>query len=193
MLSHEEICMRPPITLYLIGFAGTGKYTIAKEVTKSGYKLIDNHLINNPIFSLLDLDGVTPISEKAWDAIEIIRKAILGFISQDFISCYVLTNELEEGAIDHMIYDQVKEAAEKRGSLFIPVKLSVSLEEHKRRITNPDRLLRFKTTHSDKVYTKNELIQIDHPYLLEIDVTELSPIQAADHILSFVENVKNDL
>lgn len=44
--------MKHPITLYLIGFAGTGKYTIAKELVKFGYKVIDNHLINNPIFSL---------------------------------------------------------------------------------------------------------------------------------------------
>lgn len=42
--------MGPPITLYLIGFAGTGKYTIAKELAKVGYKLVDNHLINNSIF-----------------------------------------------------------------------------------------------------------------------------------------------
>lgn len=45
--------MTRPVTLYLIGFAGTGEYTIAKEIANHGYKVVDNHLINNPIFSLL--------------------------------------------------------------------------------------------------------------------------------------------
>jgi shikimate kinase len=36
--------------IYLIGFAGAGKFTIAKEICKSAEaRLVDNHLINNPI------------------------------------------------------------------------------------------------------------------------------------------------
>ena len=57
------------VILYLIGKAGTGKYTIAKEIEKSGFSLCDNHLINNPIFSLLNLDGQSPVPQFAWDAI----------------------------------------------------------------------------------------------------------------------------
>jgi len=34
--------------ILLIGFAGTGKYTIGRELCRrTGAKLIDNHLINN--------------------------------------------------------------------------------------------------------------------------------------------------
>ena len=45
----------------LIGFAGTGKYTIGRELCeRTGAKLIDNHLINNPIFKVTNADGVTP-------------------------------------------------------------------------------------------------------------------------------------
>ncbi|HJD60261.1 MAG TPA: hypothetical protein LFW20_06440 [Rickettsia endosymbiont of Omalisus fontisbellaquei] len=41
--------------IYLIGKPGTGKYTIAKELSKSGYVICDNQLINKPIFALLVL------------------------------------------------------------------------------------------------------------------------------------------
>lgn len=182
--------MTRPITLYLIGFAGTGKYTIAKEITKFGYKIVDNQLINNPIFSLLDLDGITPIPEKAWASIEKIRKILLDFISKDLKSNYVFTNELYEAEYDRVIYNQVKGAAEKRGSLFVPVKLNVSFEERKRRITNPERLERFKTTNLAEVQMQQEFIKIDHPHLLELDVTDLGAVQAAEKILDPIKGLK---
>jgi shikimate kinase len=41
----------PPLQntiIVLFGFAGTGKYTIGRELARlTGAKLIDNHLINN--------------------------------------------------------------------------------------------------------------------------------------------------
>ena len=89
------------VILYLIGFAGTGKYTIAKELAKHGYKIIDNHLINNPIFSLLDLDEGTPIPDRAWNAIEKIRQVILNFIAQQPPANYVFTNVILEDDEDH--------------------------------------------------------------------------------------------
>lgn len=93
-----------PCTIYLIGHAGVGKYTIAKELSDFNFKVVDNHLINNSIFSLLDLDGVTPIKENAWETISEIRKSVLGFVCQDTVSNYVFTNELQEEKCDHVIY-----------------------------------------------------------------------------------------
>ena len=42
--------------IYLIGFAGTGKLTVAKEIIKHNkeFTLIDNHKINDLIFNLFD-------------------------------------------------------------------------------------------------------------------------------------------
>jgi shikimate kinase len=38
--------------LVLIGFAGTGKYTIGRVLSeRTGARLIDNHLINQPILT----------------------------------------------------------------------------------------------------------------------------------------------
>ncbi|HEX6477597.1 MAG TPA: hypothetical protein VF043_02040 [Ktedonobacteraceae bacterium] len=47
--------------VYLIGYAGTGKYTIAKELARlTGAVIVDNHLINNPVFSIVGASGNTP-------------------------------------------------------------------------------------------------------------------------------------
>ena len=179
-----------PITIYLIGHAGVGKYTITKALSGFNFKIVDNHLINNPIFSLLDLDGKTPIKENAWETIGEIRKSVLGFVCQDGLSNYVFTNQLLEEKIDYLIYNQVKNAAEARGSIFIPVKLTISAEsEHKKRISNPQRKERFKETTLPLDRIAKGLIQIQHPNLKELDVTNLTPEQAAAHLLEFVKEI----
>jgi GNAT superfamily N-acetyltransferase len=183
--------MTRPITLYLIGFAGTGKYTIAKEIAKSGYKVVDNHLINNPIFSLLDLDDETPIAENAWISVRKIRHIILDFIAQDQKSNFIFTNALLEKEGDWKIYNLIKETAEKRGSLFVPLKLILSPEEHEKRIASPDRKARFKMTNLAEVHIKKEMIKIDHPHLTKIDVTNLSAGEASEKILSFVKSLES--
>lgn len=172
------------IILYLIGVTGTGKYTIAQEIAKEGFKVVDNHLINNPIFSLLPLDGITPVPNAAWEAIESIRQAILSFIAQDTVSHYVFTNELLETDYDHGIYQQIVEMATIRHSLFVPVKLLISPEENKHRIINPLRKERFKVTNLAEASLPKTLIHIDHPRLITLDVTHLTASAAAMSILS---------
>ncbi len=181
--------MTQPITLYLIGFAGTGKYTIAKEFSAAGYKLVDNHLINNAIFSLLTLEAGTSIPEEAWEAIHKIRHAILEFVAQDWHNNYVLTNELLEEEIDHTIYNQVQKTAENRGSIFVPIKLLLSDIEHQKRITNPQRKERFKETYYPLERFKKGIITIYHPNLMTLDVTDLTPKESAERILAFVDKI----
>ncbi len=49
------------VFVLLMGFPGVGKLTIANELsTLVSAKVIDNHWFNNPIFRLLDDDGITP-------------------------------------------------------------------------------------------------------------------------------------
>lgn len=174
--------------IYLIGRSGTGKYTIAKEIAKAGYRIADNQLINNPIFELLDYDGFGTIPESTWNAIGKIREAVLDFISDDTDNNYVLTNELLEDAGDHNCYAQVKQAALKKGALFLPVKLHISREENARRIANPARAIRYKSLALDDNSTRS-LINISDPNLLELDVTSLSAQDAATLILEFTRRL----
>lgn len=112
---------------------------------------------------------------------------MLDFISEDKDNNYVLTNELLEDASDRNCYAQVKQASHQSGSLFVPVKLHISREENAKRIVNPDRKDRYKSLALDENSTK-PLINIEDPNLLELDVTSLSAVEAANIIMEFAKN-----
>jgi len=175
--------------IYLIGRSGSGKYTIAKQFEKYGFKIVDNHLINNPIFSLLDLDGVTRIPNSAWDAIGQIRTSVFNFISKECKNNYVLTNELLEDGGDHQCFRQVQDMAQRRGSLLVPVRLHLSQEENARRIQMPERALRFKSTRIDDVAYKKPLIQMNHPNLMDIDINHLAAEVVAQNIMEATQQL----
>ena len=175
------------IILYLIGRSGSGKYTIAKQLEKQGFKVVDNHLINNPIFALLDLDNVTPIPESAWNTIAQIRTHVFEFIGQEPKHNYVLTNELLDDEGDHKLFKQVQEMAEHRGSLFIPVRLHLSKEENARRIQMPERALRLKSTQIDECAYQKPLIQVSHPNLMDIEIDDLTAEAVAQMIMETAE------
>lgn len=173
--------------IYLIGKPGTGKYTIAKEIAKYGYIVCDNQLINNPIFALLGYKGFGNIPSYGWNAIGKIRNIIFDFMKIERDNNYVLTNCLYEDEGDKNCYSQVEQIAVSRGSLFVPVKLLISEEEHLKRITQETRKLRYKSIDPEDVYSKQPLINIVHPNLLELDVSELSAEAAAARILSYIQ------
>lgn len=180
------------VILYLIARPGVGKYTIAKEIAKAGYAICDNQLINNPIFTLLNYNGYTEIPEYAWESIRLIRENVLNFMSVEINNNYILTNVLGEIEGDHEIFNQVQEMALKRGSVFVPVKLLISEEEHVKRVTEPGRRLRYKSIDPNEAYLKYSLIQISHPNLLELDVTNLSANDAAKKILEHLRKINDE-
>jgi len=173
--------------IYLIGKPGTGKYTIAQELAKSGFIVCDNQLINNPIFTLLNYDGLSKIPDFGWEAIGQIRKAVFAFMSVEHVHNYVLTNCLYENDGDRQCYSQVKSMALKRGSLFYPVKLLISDVENVRRIAEPSRRARWKSIDPQDVYQNDPLITVEDPHLLELDVSQLSPARAAEIILEHIK------
>jgi len=175
------------IIVYLIGRPGTGKYTIAKEIAKSGYVICDNQLINNPIFELLGYDGLTSIPEFAWNAIGKIRNCVFDFLTVEQLSNYVLTNVLIETEEDRELFNQVKNLAKKRGSIFVPVKLNISTAENIKRIQNHERLKRFKSIDKADAYSKDQLLSIEHPNLFELDVSNLPACESAKKILQHVK------
>ena len=175
--------------IYLIGKPGTGKYTIAREFEKFGFIVCDNQLINNPIFTLLNYDGFCKIPEIGWNAIGQIRRAVFDFIATEKNHNYVLTNCLYDDEGDRECYKQVESMALKRRSLFAPIKLLISEEEHLRRITEPSRRARWKSIDPQDVYETTPLITIDHPHLLELDVSQFSAAQAAESILKHLKHI----
>lgn len=179
------------VTIYLIGFAGTGKYTIAKALSRYGYKVVDNHLINNPIFSLLGPDGARKANERDTEKIARIRDVVLEFIAEDHRSNYILTNQLAEKEYHHYVYDRVLETANKRGSIFIPIVLNISPEERARRISQSTRANQYKITDPAEAYKPTRKLKVTHENLYEIDVTHLSAEKAAERIMEYVQHIKN--
>ena len=175
--------------IYLIGFPGTGKYTIAKEICKQEkVKLVDSHLINNVVFGLIEQDGITPLPKRIWDNVGKIWDATLDTITH--ISPkhfnFVLTNFLvDENEDDCIWFQTVQKGAEKRGAAFIPVRMHISLEENEKRIVQPDRKERMKDINpaSPKRNSELSILTIDHPNLLNLDVTEMTAKDAAKCIL----------
>ena len=180
------------IIIYLTAKPGTGKYTIAKELAASGFVICDNQLINNPIFALLNYDGFTTIPSYAWDAIDKIRTTVLEFIIQEPCNNYVLTNNLYEDEGDRRLYNQVLEMAATRGSVFIPVRLTIATHEHLQRVTQLERRLRWKSVDPHDVYDQRLLLTINHPNLLSLDVTNLSASQTAEKISMHIHAIINN-
>lgn len=76
--------MQVPITLYLIGFAGSGKYTIAKEIVKStDYKIVDNHSAIESGKELIDIDHQNALTLDVTDlTAQQAAKQILDFVAK---------------------------------------------------------------------------------------------------------------
>lgn len=179
------------VVIYLMGLAGTGKYTIAKKLSQRGYKVVDNHLINNPIFSLLGPDAARQATVEATEKIGRIRNIVLEFMVEDNRANYVLTNQLLQNEYHDHIYNQVLNAANKRGSIFVPVLLVISSEERSKRLAQPDRARRFKITDRREAFKSPKMLKVTHENLMELNVSNLSPDQAAEQIIRHIERIKN--
>ncbi|HCU6011405.1 TPA: hypothetical protein OUZ74_000277 [Legionella pneumophila] len=65
----------------------------------------------------------------------------------------------------------------------------ISEEEHLRRITEPSRRVRWKSIDPQDVYQTEQLITIEHPHLLELDVSQLSAAQVTENILKHIQRL----
>jgi hypothetical protein len=182
----------------LIGFAGTGKYTIGRELCeRTGAKLIDNHLINNPIFSVINIDGVTPLPAKVWDRVKEIRatvyRAILELSPAEM--SFVFTMELRQSNPgDHGAFRDLAELAAERHSRFIPIRLICGVEELCRRVTDPARVAMLKEISPDLTRKKSleeEVLNVPHPNLRTLDVTKRTASGSVDAILDEVGAIKS--
>lgn len=186
--------------ILLIGFAGTGKYTIGRELVRlSGAKLIDNHLINNPVFTAINADGVTPLPAGVWDQVSSIRQIVYNSIrelSPPDLSFIFTMQLIESNPDDYQGFRSLEELANERRSLFMPVRLICEVEELCRRVANPARKERLKeiTPETTRRRSANHtVLQPQHPNLRTIDVTSITAVQCANLILQEVDSLRSRL
>ena len=184
-----------PSTIYLLlGYPGTGKYTVAKAMAAGLEQLgrttrvVDNHYVNNPVFGLVEQDGVGHLPEGLWDRVGEVRNALLATIESLSPAnwTFIFTNWIAETEAEGASYiDRLKAIARTRGSDFECVRLTCDPEELRRRVVAPDRRERMKWTDSEGVLRLTET----HPLLdpgppaFTIDNTELEPAECAAEIL----------
>ena len=187
--------MRPPrgIVIYLLGIAGCGKLTIAREIAKQlDCIVIDSHYINNVIFGLIDPDGFTPLPPKVWEQTAKVRTAVLetiGELSKPGRN-FIFTNALLEGVERHAkAYEEVRRVAIAINAVFVPVRLSITPDEAARRTISPGRAERLKDINPDearRAAAEAEVLRPKGTATLELDVSLLTAEQAAERILAYV-------
>ena len=182
----------------LIGFAGTGKYTIGRELCeRTGARLIHNHLINNPIFAVVNADGVTSLPPGIWDRVREIRATVYQAIrelSPPEMS-FVITTELRESnPLDHLAFQNLAELAAARQSRFVPIRLICGVDELCRRVADPGRVAMLKEISPElarKKSLEDEVLKVQHPNLRTLDVTKRTASGSVDAILDEISAIKS--
>jgi shikimate kinase len=181
------------VILYLIGFAGTGKLTIAQTIlARAPFLLVDNHFINNVVFRLIDTDGNSSLPPRVWEHVGRVRAVVFDTIRE--LSRpdrnFVLTNELVEGdEADEQVFHEVSALATARGAAFLPVRLLIAPKELARRVVNLQRQALLKSRDPNAAQRMAREHQVYRPKDVEaftLDVTTLSPAEAAERILAEV-------
>ena len=180
--------------IYLIGVPAVGKYSTARAIERAtGAKVVDNQLINTPIFSLAGYDGTDafPFPREGWKSIEKIRQAVLTFVRNyaDREASFVFTNVLDTSAEDEKLFRKIERIAKHRGSAFFPVWLTCAAAEIRKRKNNPDRRKRLKDTDltNIKFWTEEfKVLDVPHPNALTVDTTHSKPARTAKLILQHV-------
>ena len=183
--------------IYLIGIPAAGKYTTARAIARrTGAKVVDNHLINNPIFSVSHCDGTSrfPFPAEGWKYTGRIRRVVLDFIRKmgHPDDSFIFTNVLH----DHEIraFRQIERLAKRRKALFVPVWLRCKPSELRHRKDTPQRRRMMKEIEVSNIpYWTREFRELDvpHPNRFVIDNTKLKPAQTAKLILDHVERCRS--
>jgi hypothetical protein len=185
------------VMVYLVGFPGTGKLTVARELALLlQARVVDNHWINNPILGLIDSDRVTPFPEDVWDQIAKVRQAVLDTIAALSApeSNFIITHAgYDDDPEDWKIYNAIARAAERRGALFVPIRLLCAEEELLRRVVSSERASNLKSMDpqaASRDAKGRDVLAVSHANAKTLDVTALSPQEAARRILTHIRSFR---
>ena len=184
-----------PAVYQLLGFPGTGKYTVAQAMVEQlaargePAALLDNHATANLIWSLVP-------RERRFDADVMARLAELRNVLWDAAAeltspthSLILTNFLPPGRPPTAL-DRHRELAQQLGLPLVAVVLHCDPDEVISRISNPDRAERLKLVDPGRA---RELMSLpltlpSWPELVDLDVTGMSPAEAATRVIALADD-----
>jgi hypothetical protein len=184
-----------PAVYQLLGFPGTGKYTVARAIVEQlaargePAALLDNHATANLIWSLVP-------AERRFDTDVMAKLAELRMVLWDAAAqlttpdrSLILTNYLPPGR-PPTVLDRHRELASQLGLPLVAVVLHCDPEEVLKRIANDDRAARMKLVDPDRARTlmASPLVLPAWPELVDLDVTRLSPEEAATRVIALADD-----
>ncbi|WP_425270264.1 AAA family ATPase [Flexivirga meconopsidis] len=175
----------------LVGPPACGKRTIGALVAERlGAQLIDNHLINDPVFTALGANGFGDLPPAAFGYARRVRDIVNEAVTEAPASVrHVFTNWLIDTEDDRRSAADLRQIARARGASFHPVWLTCDPAEIHRRIDHPDRRSRNKLRDPAKVadaLSKQALPAPDDA--LRLDTTTLPAADAADRIVAWIDD-----
>jgi hypothetical protein len=183
-----------PAVYQLLGFPGTGNYTVARAIVDQlaardePAALLDNHATANLIWSLVD-------SERRFDSDVMAKLAELRAVLWDAAAeltrpthSLVFTNYLPPGRPSNVL-DRHRELAQQLGHPLVAVVLRCDPEEVIRRIANTDRVERMKLVDPERAreLMSSDLVVPSWPELVDLDTTGMSPVEAAARVITLAD------
>ncbi|MFC5848977.1 hypothetical protein [Deinococcus petrolearius] len=167
----------------LVGPPGSGKRTVGLELARlTGAALLDNHLINDPIFAAFGADGVRPLPPEVWTYTRQVRDVVLSAVAHAPREVgHIFTMYLGRGEQEEAFVGRFRALAAARGAHFVPVWLDCGAEELARRMDRPERRERLKLRDPAALRRLlDEMGQQPAPAgALHLNTAELSPADAA--------------
>ncbi len=183
----------------LMGFAGTGKLTVAQALAKTAdFRLVDNHTWCAPIFNLLQRNEVTPLPELAWQKAGEMCNILFSTIRElsPLYFSFIFTQEMIEGdEYPKIFYQKIVELAKYRRSTFLPIRLICEKNELIQRVQQPQRQDRYKTMDAKRASRQSKeqaVFYSHHPHEITIDNTHQSPEMVARIILEQLKKIKGN-
>ncbi|MEY1556422.1 AAA family ATPase [Yoonia sp. R2331] len=165
--------------IHINGWSGTGKLTIARELAQMiGARLLDNHTLMNAALALFDR-GTPEYRALRQD----LRDTAFAAASDlPATTALVLTDAFSDDPYEEQLFADVLALAKTRGARLIRVILDITEGENLRRLTGPGRVEARKLTDPDILRdhrANHVLLGHDDPTAIHLDVTDLSPKDAA--------------
>ncbi|MCU4180537.1 AAA family ATPase [Bosea sp. BH3] len=183
--------MAGPI-VHINGWPGTGKLTIARELARLlDARLLDNHSILDPAHALFDRRD--PLHHSLRRSL---RAAVFDHLRRmQPQTALLFTDALSEDAHDVAVFDEYRQLAGDRAAPLVAVVLDIDAERNLERLTAVGRSERHKLTNPKilaALRANHRLLRATGLPLVELDVSELSPAEAAGilsrHIATALES-----